>query len=381
MHVDKLPVLRIGDLEICPPIIQGGMGVRVSMANLASAAANTGCAGVIASVGLGQYEGTPRPEAVKLNEEALRYEIRKAKRQSSGIIGVNVMVALTDYENLVETAVDEDVDLIISGAGLPLSLPQYLNGKDIKLVPVVSSARTFQILCKRWKHHFNKLPDAVIVEGVKAGGHLGYSYESLTDATADTLEQIIEEVIKIADNFEPSIPVIAAGGVFDGDDIAHFLKLGASGVQMGTRFVCTDECDAHKNFKQAYLNAKTEEDITIIKSPVGLPGRVIKNNFVEKIKQGKTIPFMCNYQCLRTCEPEKAPYCIAKVLADAALGKLDESFVFAGSNAYRCNEIIPVKALVEKLSEELALALTTERHIRAIGGTSKSAQSLNLKEA
>jgi len=361
MYVDRIPTLKIGNLEISPPIIQGGMGVRVSIANLASAAANTGCAGVIASAGIGQFENFPGSESMKVNEEALRYEIRKARSLTSGIIGVNIMVALSDYDNLVRTAVEEDVDLIISGAGLPLSLPKYLNGKDIKLIPVVSSARTFRIICKRWKSHFNKLPDAIIVEGVKAGGHLGYSYECITDDTAPTLEQTIEEIIKIADYFVPGMPVIAAGGIFDGDDIARFLKLGASGVQMATRFVCTDECDAHNNFKQAYLNAEAG-DITIIKSPVGLPGRVINNRFVEKIKQGKTMPFMCNYKCLKTCEPKKAPYCIAKVLANAAEGKMDESFAFAGSNAYRCNEIVSVKALVEKLSEELVLALATEQH-------------------
>ncbi|MHC4293265.1 MAG: NAD(P)H-dependent flavin oxidoreductase, partial [Planctomycetota bacterium] len=149
---------------------------------------------------------------------------------------------------------------------------------------------------------------------------------------------------------------------------AHFLKLGAFGVQMATRFVCTDECDVHSNFKLAYLNAKAE-DLTIIKSPVGLPGRVINNRFVEKIKQGQTMPFKCNYKCLRTCEPKIAPYCIAGVLANAAQGKLDESFAFAGSNAYRCNEIIPVKALVEKLSKELTLALSTEHKLSTIPPT------------
>ncbi|NQT02142.1 MAG: nitronate monooxygenase, partial [Planctomycetes bacterium] len=329
-----MPALKIGNLEISPPIIQGGMGVRVSRANLASAVANTGCAGIIASVGLGLYEDVPGSEFVKINGEALRYEIRKAKSQSSGIIGVNILVALSDYDNLVKVSVEEDVDLIISGAGLPLNLPGYLNGKDIKLIPVVSSARTFNIICKRWKNHFNKVPDAVIVEGVRAGGHLGYSYESIVDDTAPTLEQTVKEIVEIGNSFEPSIPVIAAGGIFDGEDIAHFLKLGASGVQMATRFVCTDECDAHNNFKQAYLDAKAE-DLTIIKSPVGLPGRVINNSFVEKIKQGETMPFTCNYRCLKTCEPKKAPYCIAKVLANAAHGELDESFAFAGSNAYK----------------------------------------------
>jgi len=361
MYVDRIPALKIGNMEISPPIIQGGMGVRVSRANLASAVANTGCAGIIASAGLGQFENFPSSEFLKVNEEALRYEIRKARSLTDGIIGVNIMVALSDYDNLVKTAVQEDVDLIIASAGLPLSLPKYLNGKDIKLIPVVSSARTFRIICKRWKSHFNKLPDAIIVEGARAGGHLGYSYESLTDDTAPTLEQTIEEIIKIADYFVPGIPIIAAGGIFDGYDIARFLKLGASGVQMATRFVCTDECDAHSNFKQAYLNAEAE-DLTIIKSPVGLPGRVINNSFVERIKQGKTMPFMCNYKCLKSCEPKKTPYCIAKVLANAAEGKMGESFVFAGSNAYRCNEIIPVKALVEKLSEELASALAAEQH-------------------
>jgi len=351
VNVKNIPTLRIGDLEVNPPIIQGGMGVRVSRANLASAVANEGCVGVIASAGLGQFENHPESEFAKVNAEALRDEIRKARSMTSGIIGVNLMVALTDYDNLVQTAIDEDVDLIISGAGLPLNLPGYLNGKNVKLIPVVSSARALKIICKRWEGRFNKIPDAVIVEGVKAGGHLGYSYEDIINKTTPSLEQIIEEVIEIANSYNPNIPVIAAGGIFDGKDIAHFLSLGASGFQIATRFVCTHECDVHRNFKQAYLDAKAE-DITIIPSPVGLPGRVINNSFVEKIKQGKTVPFKCDYQCLKTCDPNKAPYCIAKVLANAAEGNMDESFAFAGSNAYRCKEIVSVKTLVQQLIQE-----------------------------
>ncbi len=352
----SMPVLRIGELEICPPIIQGGMGIRISMSNLASAVANTGCVGVIASAGLGNFEKFTGRDFAKVNEEALIAEIRKAKSKTRGIIGVNIMVALTDYENHIKAAVKEDVDVIISGAGLPLSLPQYVNGKGTKLVPVVSSARAFSIICKRWKNRHNRLPDAVIVEGAKAGGHLGYSYEELTSERTMSLEQTVIEVVRAAGCFDPHIPVIAAGGIFDGNDIARFLKLGASGVQMATRFVCTDECDAHENFKIAYLKARAE-DITVIQSPVGLPGRVINNNFVERIKAGKTIPFKCSYHCLKTCEPETAPYCIAEVLAKGASGKLDESFVFAGSNAYRCNEIIPVRTLVEQLVAELRMNL------------------------
>ena len=360
MYKNGIPALKIGNLEICPPIIQGGMGIRVSGANLASAVANTGCAGIIASTGIGLFENYRGIDFVTFNGESLRSEIRKARSLTEGIIGVNIMVALIDYENLVKVSVEENVDMIICGAGLPLDLPKFLNGKDIKLAPIVSSAKALELICRRWKGRYDELPDAVIVEGVKAGGHLGYSFESLADDTAPKLEQIVEDVVALANSFEPKIPVVAAGGIFDGEDIARFLRLGAAGVQMATRFVCTDECDVHQNFKQAYLDAGPD-DITIIKSPVGLPGRVINSSFVEKIKQGLTMPFKCSYRCLRTCEPGKAPYCIAKVLANAAKGKMDESFVFAGSNAYRCNEIVPVKVLVERLTEELALALAAEK--------------------
>jgi len=332
------------------------MGVRVSGAMLASAVAETGCAGVIASAGLGQFENSRGKDAKKLNEDAFRTEIRKARTLSGGVIGVNIMGALSNYDELVTIAVEEGVDMIISGAGLPLSLPGFLNGRDIMLIPVVSSARTFNIICKRWRCHYNKAPDAVIVEGVLAGGHLGYSPQSLADNSAQTLEQILSEVLEVANSSAPAIPVIAAGGIFTGEDIAHFLGLGASGVQMATRFVCTDECDVHINFKRAYINAR-ESDITIIESPVGLPGRVINNSFVEAIKQGKTVPFDCRYRCLRTCDPAKAPYCIAKVLSNAAEGRMDESFAFAGANAFRCTEIVPVKQLIRQLSTELSAAL------------------------
>lgn len=358
-HGHNIPALRIGNLEIKLPIIQGGMGVRVSGAGLAAAVANAGCAGVIASAGLGLFEDLRGAECKRLGEQVLRSEIRKAKSLTDGIIGVNIMVALSNYEQLVRVAVEEGADMVISGAGLPLALPAYVGGAPTKLVPIVSSARTFQIICRRWKNHFDRLPDAVVVEGAQAGGHLGYSPESLADDSAPTLEQIVTEVVALANSFTPAIPVVAAGGIFGGRDIAHFLGLGASGVQMATRFVCTDECDVHDNFKKAYLDAGPE-DITIIDSPVGLPGRVINNAFVESIKQGKTTPFVCKSQCLRSCDPRKAPYCIGQVLAKAALGRLGESFAFAGTNAYRCTEIVPVKVLVSQLATELALVLADE---------------------
>jgi nitronate monooxygenase len=352
----RIPSLRIGDLEISPPIIQGGMGVRVSKANLAAAVANEGCVGVIAAVGLGRFEDHPGSEFVRVNEDALRKELRKAKSLTDGIIGVNAMVALSNFKNLVMTAVEEGVDIIISGAGLPLALPKLAEGSHAKLIPIVSSARALNIIYNKWKRQYNKTPDAVIVEGVRAGGHLGFSYEDAVKGTAPSLDSILTEVVHAVHSFEHPIPVIAAGGIFDGQDIARVLNLGASGVQMATRFVCTGECDAHQNFKQAYLDA-TKESVVITKSPVGMPGRVLNNNFVERIKMGETIPFKCTYKCLKYCDPKTAPYCIAKVLANAAEGKLDQAFVFAGENAYRCDKIVSVKELIDQLSEETAYHL------------------------
>ena len=340
------------------------MGVRVSKANLAAAVANEGCVGVIASVGLGGYEHAPGKDFAKVSRIALQDEIRKARRMTDGIIAANVMVVLSNYESLMNVCVEEKVDMIISGAGLPLQLPAYTAGTDIKLVPIVSSARSLKLICRKWMKDFNRVPDAVVVEGMKAGGHLGYSSEQL-EKNSPSLDETLVEVLQFAQQLPTPIPVIAAGGIFTGEDMAHYLKLGASGVQMATRFVCTEECDVDEKFKQAYLDAGPD-DITLIKSPVGLPGRVIRNAFVEKIKAGQTIPFRCKYRCLRTCDPATVPYCIAEVLAKAAEGQLDEAFAFAGSNAWRCNEIIPVKSLIQKIMQEYEEA----EH----GATAKSAQ-------
>lgn len=330
------------------------MGVRVSKAGLASAVANQGCAGVIASVGLCDYQTDPNLDLQELNRIALRDEIRKTREMTDGVIGVNAMVASTDYESIVSACVDEKVDMIISGAGLPMHLPGYTKGTDIKLIPVVSSARSLKIICKKWKKDFDRTPDAVIVEGIKAGGHLGYSLDQIENNNP-TLEESVVDVVEFCQQFNPPIPVIAAGGIFTGQDMDKFLKLGASGVQMATRFVCTDECDVDIKFKQAYIDAGPE-DVTLIKSPVGLPGRVINNEFVKRTNNGEKVPFKCKYQCLITCDPLEAPYCIAEVLAKASEGKMDESFAFAGSNAWRCNEIVPVKKLIEDIMNEYELA-------------------------
>ena len=328
------------------------MGVWVSGANLASAVANEGCAGVIASVGLGDFENVSAAKFVEVNNVGLRDVVRKARAQSNGVIGVNVMVVLSNYEELIKICVEESVDMIICGSGLPLDLPKLTAGSNIKLIPIVSSARAFNIIYKKWKLNYNKVPDAVILEGPMAGGHLGFSYDDILNNTARSLEELVGELVEFIGTLEEKIPVIAAGGIWDGADIAKFLKIGAAGVQMATRFVCTDECDVHDDFKQAYISA-TKEDIAIIHSPVGLPGRVIRNEFTKRVSMGDTIPFRCPHHCLRSCDPRTAPYCIARVLAEASRGEMDTAFAFAGANAYRCTEIVPVKKLVDQLKEEL----------------------------
>jgi len=229
--------------------------------------------------------------------------------------------------------------------------------RTTRLIPIVSSVRAFNIICKKWKMRYDRLPDAVVVEGSKAGGHLGFDYEQLMANRQPSLDEILREVIKAADSFAPPIPVIAAGGIWDGGDIARVLRMGASGVQMGTRFVCTDECDVHENFKRLYLNAR-KEDITIIKSPVGMPGRGIVNDFVQRINRGETLPLKCTYRCLKTCDPKTAPYCIAEALTNASEGKFEDAFAFCGENAYRCTEIVPVSRLIGQLVEE------AEHHLR-----------------
>jgi len=364
---NKLKPLIIGDLEIKIPIIQGGMGVRVSTASLASAVANYGGAGTIASVGLAL--GTPEHETnyPEASKQALRAEIGKVKTLTSGVVGVNIMVALTNYEDLVRTAVEEKADFIVSGAGLPLRLPELAIGSSIKLIPIVSSAKAASIIIKTWNRRYKRFPDAFVVEGPLAGGHLGFKSEDLKPPEKNRLEDLVVDVVKIVkeyeEKFKVTMPVIAAGGIFDGGDVARFFKLGAGGVQMATRFVATDECSVSDKFKKMYLEAR-EKDIVIIESPVGMPGRAIMTELVDKVLHGKRVAIKCNYQCLKTCNPETAPYCIGKALCNASNGDLDNAIVFAGKNVSRVEKIVSVKELmdgiVNQAIEELYIKKTGE---------------------
>jgi nitronate monooxygenase len=349
------PSLHFGDLVAKAPIIQGGMGVGISLSGLASAVANQGGVGVISAAMIGMNEPDLAKNYAEANIRALQDEIRKAKEMTKGILGVNIMVALSNFADLVRTSIQERIDVIFSGAGLPFDLPKYLTeGSRTKLVPIVSSGRAAAIMCRKWLNKFNYLPDGFVVEGPMAGGHLGFKAEQLDDP-AFQLEALVPEVIDavrpFAEEHGRPIPVIAAGGVYSGADICKYLRMGAAGVQLGTRFVATHECDAEMAFKQAFIDAK-EGDVAVIKSPVGMPGRALRNSFLEDVEQGKRKPFKCPYHCIVTCDYTKSPYCIAQALANAKKGRLKLGFAFAGQTAHRVDKLLSVKELMDSLEAE-----------------------------
>ena len=355
----EFPNLTIGDLVAKIPIIQGGMGIGISLSRLAAAVANEGGIGVIAGAMIGMRETDIRSNPQEADRRALRREIQQARELTNGLLGVNIMVALTNFAELVTTAIEEKIDCIFAGAGLPLDLPKYLKEPGHpKLIPIISSGRAAALICKRWWTKFQCLPDAFVLEGPLAGGHLGFQPDQINDpkfALERLLPEVLEALKPYVQQIQRAIPVIAAGGIFTGGDIAKFLQLGAAGVQMSTRFVGTDECDAAPAFKQAYLDAK-EEDLTIIASPVGLPGRAIRNKFLDDVKEGKKVPFACPYRCITTCNYHDAPYCIAQALVNAQKGTLTHGFAFSGQNAWRVDRIISVKELIATLQAEFALA-------------------------
>jgi nitronate monooxygenase len=331
------------------------MGVGVSLSGLASAVANEGGVGVISSAGLGLLYRNFSTDFLEASIYGLKEEIRLAREKTNGVIGVNVMVAMSNFVDMVKTAIAEKVDIIFSGAGLPLELPSFLKkDSSTKLVPIVSSARATKIICEKWMKQYNYLPDAIVVEGPKAGGHLGFKPEQIDDEHY-SLEHLVPEVVKEVKQFEEQydrkIPVIAAGGIYTGADIYNIMELGAAGVQMATIFVTTDECDASDAFKQTYIHAE-KEDIGIIKSPVGMPGRAIFNDFLEKVKQGKKQPIRCPFKCIKTCDISSSPYCIINALISAVKGNFNNGYAFAGSNAFRATTIISVKETFAKLLQE-----------------------------
>ena len=352
--------LTLGKKSTSIPIVQGGMGVGVSMANLASAVANQGGVGVLSAAGIAMLRKPAEKDREKAIFEGLSEEIANARAKmtnSNGLLGINIMNVMTDFAQMVKVSAEAGVDVIFSGAGLPLDLPKFASA-ETALVPIVSSAKAVKMISRWWEQKYSRIPDAFVLEGPKAGGHLGFSAEQIEDP-AYQLESLIPQIRKELDNLSQKvgkhIPLIAGGGVFSGGDIRRTLSLGADAVQMATRFVATEECDADEQFKMAYVNCK-EEDITIIKSPVGMPGRAIKNSFTERAKAGCTTPNACPWHCISSCKPEQSPYCISAALLAACKGKLEHGFAFIGANGYRINEITTVTQLIKSLHQEFILA-------------------------
>ena len=344
--------LKIGNLTARLPIIQGGMGVGISLSGLASAVANEGGVGVISCAGIGLIYRHTAKNYIEACICGLREEIKKAREKTSGIIGVNIMMALTNFSDMVKTAIAEKADVIFAGAGLPLDLPKYRTEDcSTKLVPIVSSARAIKIICEKWITLYNYLPDMVVVEGPKAGGHLGFKTNQLEDpdySLEELIPAVLKEVAIFEEKYNQKIPVVAAGGIYTGEDAYKIIQLGAAGVQIASRFVTTHECDADIRFKESYLKA-SRNDVEIIQSPVGMPGRALKGEFLEKVKQGLTAPKSCPYNCLHTCDYKKVPYCIIVALYNAYKGQMDKGYAFAGSNAYLAEKIVSVKEVIDSL--------------------------------
>lgn len=343
--------LRIGNLVAPIPVIQGGMGVGISLSNLAGTVAKEGGVGIISTAQIGflkeDYDNHPQ----ECNLQAIGEEIAKAKAiAEGGIVGVNIMVATTDYELYVEAAARAGADLIISGAGLPMNLPEHVKGTDAKIAPIVSSKKAISIIVRQWKKKYDRLPDLVVIEGPLAGGHLGFGKDELDTYTKESydleIQSIIDYVDEISKENQVNIPVVVAGGVFDREDMDHYMAMGAAGIQIGSRFVATHECDANEKYKEAYINAK-EEDVVIVKSPVGMPGRAIRNNFLERVAKGERFLGKCRH-CVKSCNPATTPYCISRALIQAALGNVDEGLIFCGANVHRINEIVTVRSIMQE---------------------------------
>lgn len=348
----KMKPLKIGNLIAEIPVVQGGMGVGISLSGLAGAVASCKGVGIISTAQIGYREPDWDANPVEANLRAIGTEIARAKEIAGGkgMIGANIMVATRDYEKYVEAAIRAGADLIISGAGLPVDLPRMAKGSGTKLLPIVSSLKSVQVICRYWEKKYGYYPDGIIIEGPLAGGHLGFLPEQLEDVEGLDYDKVIKDIIQFVKGYEEKakreIPVIVAGGIYDRGDMLHVLELGAAGVQMATRFVTTYECDASDAYKQAYINA-AKEDIVIVKSPVGMPGRAIWNPFMKKAGEGK-IPHGKCHLCIASCNPVETPYCITEGLLNAVAGNVDEALLFCGANAYRATKLEHVKDILQE---------------------------------
>ncbi len=346
--------LKIGDLEVPIPVIQAGMGVQVAKADLAGAVARAGGIGCISSVGLGSIEASQNDYISDSNNNLIT-QIRKARLLApNGILSVNVMVALSNYDNVVQTCIDENVDIIISGAGLPIPLPGLTKGSNIKLIPVISSGRAMKVVLKSWHRRYQVIPDAIIIEGPLCGGHMGFTTEQVLHPELVPIQGILRDVKNELAPFEAEygrkIPILGAENIADANDVIEKLNMGFDGVHVGTRFICTEEAGIDIKSKEVYVKAKAE-DVVVLRSPLGLPVKVLKTTLVEKLFNGEKIPFGCPFQCLRACEASKAKFCIADALLKTLFGEVDEGLFMVGSGVGRVNDIIPAEEFFEPLKK------------------------------
>jgi NAD(P)H-dependent flavin oxidoreductase YrpB (nitropropane dioxygenase family) len=336
------------------PIIQGGMGIGVSRCRLAGAVAKEGGMGVISTAQVGYDEPDFAKQPEEANLRVLPQQIQKAKELAggNGLVAVNIMAVTQLYETYVKKVCEAGVDAIISGAGLPTSLPEYAAGYDVALAPIVSSAKSANVILKYWDKKYNRTADFLVIEGPKAGGHLGFTNEQLEDIEHLDYDEEVRQILTVKasyeEEYETEIPVFLAGGMFTKEDVAHALNLGVDGIQAATRFVATEECDASDAYKQAYVNAK-DEDVVIIKSPVGMPGRAVRNAFIDAVSTNSNKITYC-FNCLKACNPAKAPYCITQALINAVKGDLDNGLIFCGSRVGEIDRITTVHELMAELT-------------------------------
>lgn len=348
--------LKMGNIEAKVPLIQGGMGVGISLGRLAGAVAKEGGIGIISAAQIGFKEPDFDTNTKEANLRAIQKEYDKARAIApDGIIGFNIIVAMRHYEEYVRAAIDAGADLILSGAGLPTDLPRIAGDSRAKLAPIVSTDKSAKVILKYWGRKYKRMPDLLVIEGPKAGGHLGFTKEQLKayDQAAYDAEvsDILDTVRSYEEEFQCRIPVALAGGIENKAQAEHAFSLGVDAIQAATRFVTTEECDAHIKYKEAYLNAK-ETDIVIVKSPVGMPGRAILNPFMEKVMAGERIPHSSCHGCLHKCNPKEIPYCITDALVHAARGEVDDALLFCGAYAYKADHLETVKEVIDSLMPE-----------------------------
>lgn len=345
--------LKIGGKHTRFPVIQGGMGVGVSLGRLAGTVAKEGGIGIISTAQIGYREKDFDQNPAGANVRAIAEEMKKARKISpEGIIGYNIMTALREHADHVKAAVKAGADIIISGAGLPTDLPALTEGSGTRIAPIVSTDKSANVILKYWDRKYKRTADLVVIEGPEAGGHLGFKKEELSACTEESyageIRKIIRTVRTYAEKYGTEIPVVVAGGIYDSGDVQRVMELGADGVQVATRFVTTEECDADIRYKEAYIRASREE-ITIVKSPVGMPGRAIMNPFMAKVMKGARIPHSPCHRCLARCAPSEIPYCITDSLIEAVKGNVEKGLLFCGAKAWKAERIETVREVMQAL--------------------------------